>query len=221
MTNLADLNPLLTKELRGRMRGWRAIAILTAYLFLLGGITWLTYALITLNAGSNTDVTSAQLGKFLLGAVVLFQLLFVGLLSPAFTAGIITGEREKQTYDLLMTTLLRPRSIIIGKMGAALAWLLLLVLAVVPLASLSFILGGVAPEELILALVVLLAATYFYGAIGLFWSSVVRSTIVAVVLSLITIAVLVVVAPVIYYMVIAFLFVTNRVIPPATPWFQN
>lgn len=220
MINLADLNPLLTKELRGRMRGWRAIATLTGYLFLLGGITWVTYALITLNA-SNSDVTSAQLGKFLLGAVVLFQLLLVGLLAPTVTAGIITSEREKQTYDLLMTTLLRPRSIILGKMGAALAWLLLVVVAALPLASLSFILGGVAPEELILALVVLLAATYFYGAIGLFWSSVVRSTIVAVVLSLITIAMLTVVLPIFYYMFVAFLFLTNRAPVPATPWYQT
>src|SRR5215212_10587274 len=166
LANLADLNPLLTKELRGRMRGWRAIGILTGYLFLLTGVTWLAYALISSNISEN-DITSAQLGKFLLGVVVAFQLFFVALLAPAFTAGIITGEREKQTYDLLMTTLLRPRSIILGKMGAALAWLLLLVLSVVPLASLSFLLGGVALEEVVLALVLILAATYFYGAIGL------------------------------------------------------
>src|SRR6476660_5789014 len=114
LSNLADLNPLLTKELRGRMRGWRAIAILTAYLFVLAGVTWLAYTLITATA-NGTDLTGAQLGKFLLGIIVVFQMFFVALLSPAFTAGIITGEREKQTFDLLMTTLLRPRSIILGK----------------------------------------------------------------------------------------------------------
>src|SRR3712207_5689083 len=101
LANLAELNPLLTKELRGRMRGWRAIGILTGYLFLLGGVTWLVYALISATA-SDSDLTGATLGKMLLGVVVVFQLFFVALLAPAFTAGIITGEREKQTYDLLM-----------------------------------------------------------------------------------------------------------------------
>jgi ABC-type transport system involved in multi-copper enzyme maturation permease subunit len=213
MTRFAELNPLLTKELRGRMRGWRAIAVLTVYLLVLAGFTWLVYALIALNTNGN-DVSNAQLGKVLLGTVVGFQLFFVTLLAPAFTAGIITGEREKQTYDLLMTTLLRPRSIILGKLGAALAWLLLLVLAVVPIASLSFILGGVAPEELILSLVVILAATFWYGAIGLFWSSVVKSTIVAVVLALLTNAVLLVLAPILYFIVIAFIMFGSNGVPP-------
>ena len=209
LANLAELNPLLTKELRGRMRGWRAIGIMTGYLFLLGGVTWLVYLLISTTA-SESDITSAQLGKFLLGTVVVFQFFFVALLAPAFTAGIITGEREKQTYDLLMTTLLRPRSIILGKMGAALAWLLLLVLAVVPLSSLSFLLGGVALEELVLALVVLLAATFFYGAIGLFWSSVMRSTIAAVVLALLTIGILLGLLPVLYFMALTLISIANR-----------
>ena len=214
MTRFAELNPLLTKELRGRMRGWRAIAVLTVYLLVLAGFTWLVYALIALNA-NGTDVSNAQLGKVLLGTVVGFQLFFVTLLAPAFTAGIITGEREKQTYDLLMTTLLRPHSIILGKMGAALAWLLLLVLSVVPLSSLAFILGGVAPEELILSLVVILAAAFWYGAIGLFWSSVVKSTIVAVVLALLTNAFLLVLAPIIYFIAIAFLTFSGNGVPPA------
>ena len=218
MINPADLNPLLTKELRGRMRGWRAIGMLTIYLFLLGGQTWLVYALIAFNS-SPADIVGAQFGKYLLGVVVIFQLFFVSLLAPAFTAGIITGEREKQTYDLLMTTLLRPRTIVLGKMGAALAWLLLLVLAVVPLSSLAFLLGGVAPEELILSLVVILATAFFYGAIGLFWSSVLRSTIAAVVLALVTIARLVVVAPAVYYMGVTALTLTNNGAPPA--WLQN
>lgn len=214
MTRFAELNPLLTKELRGRMRGWRAIAVLTVYLLVLAGFTWLVYALIALNT-NGTDVSNAQLGKVLLGTVVGFQLFFVTLLAPAFTAGIITGEREKQTYDLLMTTLLRPHSIILGKMGAALAWLLLLVLSVVPLSSLAFILGGVAPEELILSLVVVLAAAFWYGAIGLFWSSVVKSTIVAVVLALLTNAFLLVLAPIIYFIAIAFITFGNNGVPPA------
>jgi ABC-type transport system involved in multi-copper enzyme maturation permease subunit len=218
LANLADLNPLLTKELRGRMRGWRAIAILSAYLFVLAGVTWLVYALISSNV-DESNITSAQLGKFLLGVIIAFQLFFVALLAPAFTAGIITGEREKQTYDLLMTTLLRPRSIILGKMGAALAWLLLLVLAVVPLSSLSFLLGGVALEELVLALVVLLAATFFYGAIGLVWSSIMRSTIASVVLALLTNGILLMLFPVLYYMSFAFVMIANRNGTP--PWMQS
>src|SRR5712691_1446908 len=101
----------------------------------------------------------------------------VSLLTPAFTSGAITSEREQKTYDLLMTTLLPARSVIFGKLGSALAYVLLLILALAPIESLAFMFGGVSPEEIILSQVVMFMAAVLFASIGIFWSTVVRTSV--------------------------------------------
>ncbi len=53
---------------------------------------------------------------FYIGYVVLFNM----LVGPVFLAGSITSERERQTLDLLLTTTLRPWTILSGKLLAGL-----------------------------------------------------------------------------------------------------
>ena len=45
--------------------------------------------------------------------------LLVIFLAPAFTVGAISSERERQTFDLLMTTLLKPRAILAAAFARA------------------------------------------------------------------------------------------------------
>lgn len=163
------------------MRGWRAAVFLTVYLLVISLFALLFYWLLE----STTSFTGepSQVGKNLFRAIVVFQLIMVALLTPAFTAGSITSEREQKTYDLLMTTLLPARSIIFGKLGSALAFVALLILALAPLESLAFIFGGVSPEEIILSQVTVLAAALLYACIGIFWSSFLRSSVASNVLS--------------------------------------
>ena len=149
-----QINPVIVKELRGRMRGWRALIVLVVYLIVLSFITWLTYVAVAGTMNSSGGPESAQVGKFIFAVLVIFQTIMVSLLTPAFTAGSITSEREQKTYDLLMTTLLPARSVVFGKLGSALAFVALLILAIAPLESLAFMFGGVSPEEIIISQVV-------------------------------------------------------------------
>src|SRR5205085_2403086 len=135
-------NPVILKELRGRMRGWRAAVVLTFYLVILSVVTMLFYIMMRATIPSSGSQESAQIGKLLFSVLVIFQMIMVSLLTPAFTAGSITSEREQKTYDLLMTTLLPARSVIFGKLGSALAYVVLLILAIAPLESLAFMFGG-------------------------------------------------------------------------------
>ncbi len=197
-------NPVIVKELRGRMRGWRSVAILVIYLLILSLVTWLTFLAVGSYSSNNYyGGQSSQIGKTIFGVLVGFQTVMVALLTPAFTAGSITSEREQKTYDLLMTTLLPARSVIFGKLGAALAWVALLILAVAPLQSLAFMFGGVSPEEVILSQVVLLMAAVLFASIGIFWSTVVKSSVASNVLTYGTILLQLLVMPFLY-----FLFVT-------------
>lgn len=179
-----ESNPLLIKELRGRMRGARAFIVLTVYLLLLTcftSIVYYAYQLDVTGYGGRADM--AELGKTVFATVVLVEIFMVTFITPAFTAGAISGERERKTYELLRATLLPARKLVSGKLTSALTYMFLLILAAVPLESLAFILGGVVVEELVMALVVLLVTAFAFAAIGLFFSSLVRTTLVSTVLT--------------------------------------
>lgn len=171
---------MLAKELRGRMRGPRAFVVLSCYLLFLVGFTLLIYFLAKLSATSNP---TTPIGKPVFLGLVAFQLGLVCFLAPSFTAGVISGERERQTYDLLMTTPLSLPLIIAAKLFAALAYVFLLIIAALPLLSISLFLGGVAPEEVLIAFLMLFASALLFGTIGLCFSAWVRSTIGAAALA--------------------------------------
>ncbi|MFL5734264.1 MAG: ABC transporter permease [Chloroflexia bacterium] len=190
-------NPVIVKELRGRMRGWGAAVALTLYLVVVSGVSLLFYSLFRSNSGG-VGPDSPQVGKYLFMVIILFQTLSVFLLTPPLTTGAITSEKERKTYDVLVITLLSPRSIIFGKLGAALAFVALLIVALAPLESLTFMFGGVSPEEIILSQVVMLAAAVLFASIGIFWSSLVRSTVASSVLTYGTMIAQLVLIPVLY-----------------------
>ncbi len=177
-------NPLLVKELRGRMRGARAFVVLTIYLLLLSCLASLIYYVYARTSGApGGGPNTAYLGKVIFSSVVLFQLFFVSFIPSALTASAICGERERKTYEVLRTTLLSARRLVLGKLVSALAYVFLLILVAVPLQSLAFMLGGVEVEELVLALVILLVTAFTFAAVGLFCSSLVHTTRAATALS--------------------------------------
>ena len=166
------------------MRGSRAFVVLTVYLLLLSGFVTLLYVVYVASTDNVLGGANGQwIGKFVFGAVVGIELLLVCFIAPAFTAGAISGERERQTYDLLRTTLLPARSLVLGKLASALSYILLLLVAAFPLQSLAFLLGGVAPEEVLIATGLLIATAFLFGASGIFFSSFMRRTLGSTVLT--------------------------------------
>jgi ABC-2 type transport system permease protein len=183
-------NPVTLKELRGRMRGARAFIVLIIYLVLMSAFVTLLYALYVTSGSSYTSLGGYSagpdrqyLGKFVFGSVVGIELLLVCFICPAFTVGAISGERERQTYDLLRTTLLRARALVTGKLISAMSYVMLLLVAALPLQSLAFLLGGIAPEEVAIATLLLLSTAFLYSAAGIFFSSIMRRTLGATILT--------------------------------------
>lgn len=199
-----------SRELRGRMRGRRAFVILTIYLLLLAAIAFGIYAYLQRQAdldaalrmrnaqewfGSLGGVSpgfalSASVGHMLFTGILLLETLLVLILAPAFTASAISSEREHQTLDLLVTTPLSTLGVVVGKLVSALAWVLVLIVASVPLMSLVFVFGSVGPDDVIRAYVLLFSLAFGMGAIGLFLSALVRRTQAATVLASVVVLVL-------------------------------
>jgi hypothetical protein len=172
-------NPVMLKELRGRMRGIRAFMVMTIYLGLMSAFTVLLY-LIYAQANQLTGSTAAgQVGRLLFIGIVGIELLLIIFIAPSFTAGSITGERERKTYDLLQTTLMSSPMFVIGKLESALSYVLLLLLSAIPLQSIAFLFGGVSELEVMLAFVILAVTAIGLGTVGLFFSTSVDRTLSA------------------------------------------
>jgi ABC-type transport system involved in multi-copper enzyme maturation permease subunit len=192
------------KEVRGRMRGRRAFVIVTIYLLLLALFAWgiyqfkLSYPGDIFAAGGivgggqtpsavQAATRSAEIGHALFAGLLMLLTVLVLVLAPALTSGAISQEREKQTLDMLVATPLSTTGMVISKLVSALVYLLLLIVASIPVASVVFTFGGVGPEDVVRAYTLLFAVSFGVGAIGLFFSAVARRTQVATVLSYITV----------------------------------
>jgi ABC-2 type transport system permease protein len=179
-TALSGVTAVAVKELRGRMRGRRAFVVLTVYLLLLAGFGWMVELILErqksgLFAGSGA-LASAQIGQGIFIALMMLETLLVIALAPAFTAGAISMEREKQTLDMLATTPVSSLSIVIGKLLSALTYLVVLILASIPLTAIVFVFGGVAPDDVVRGYVVLLTTALGLCCVGLFWSALMKRT---------------------------------------------
>lgn len=173
---MAEVNPILVKELRSRMRGARAFVLMTIYLVVLSVVTLLLYS--ALASSSGNDINAGRLvGKSLFLTVAAVALVEVCLITPSLTAGAIAGERERQSYDLLISSLLTPWQIVWGKLASALAFAMLLILAVVPIMSLAFLFGGVSLAEMLIALIGLIVTAITYATLGLTWSAIMRGSL--------------------------------------------
>jgi ABC-type transport system involved in multi-copper enzyme maturation permease subunit len=192
---LFAVQTIMVKELRSRMRGRRAFIVLTVYLGILALITWGVYIVVAPNARNMAGDglafgqanASALIGQSIFSLLSIFQMILVCFIAPAFTAGQISLEREKQTLDLLISTPMRPGAIVIGKLAAALAFVVLMIVAAVPITAIVLMYGGASVDDIVRQQVVLLATAFMLGAVGLFFSALLKRTQAATVLTYITV----------------------------------
>lgn len=138
-----QLNPVLGRELKERMRGLKAFLAILVFLGFLTLTVWLVYAgKRGLTVGFDLE-RQTRLGRDVLEWMLSIMLLMLLFLLPGLTAGAIAGERERQTLLPLQITPLTPRAILWGKVMAALAYLVLLIIAALPLFAVAYQLGGV------------------------------------------------------------------------------
>lgn len=162
------LNPVLMKELKVKMRSWKVIILIGIYNLVLTLLT-IFITKISMDEYSFTVSTDVIIGIYTFMAVMQFGL--VTLISPALTAGAISGEREKQTLDILLSTTMKHRSIIVGKLLASLSHMLLLVVSSLPTFSIIFLYGAIGVKELLQLFLFYIVTALTFGSIGIFFST--------------------------------------------------
>lgn len=175
-------NPIIVKDGVVRMRSWRAPLIVTLYLGLLGlfgyGI-FVYYALVA----ATSRVGSAQVGADVFVGLAFIQLALVSLFAPALAAGAISGERERQTLDVLLVSRVSALGIVWGKLVASVAFMLLLILAALPLFAAVFLFGGIDFEQFVVSQLLTVTTAVTLGAVSLFLSAAFRRTLPSTVMA--------------------------------------
>ena len=91
----------------------------------------------------------AEFAESLFFTFMIVQLVLAVVLTPGYVAGAIAEEKDRQTLEYLLATDLRNREIVLSKLVARLANLLLIVLAGLPVLSFVQFFGGVDPDLLL------------------------------------------------------------------------
>lgn len=165
------VGPLVGKELRARSRGWRPVAVVSAFLLsLAAGVTGFLWLL------SRSGWSGPNVGQQVFSALAIGYVLLLAFLTPALSVSSICGERERKTLDLLLVTRASPLGIAIGKLAASVVYVLYLLFASLPAFAVVYLFGGV-PLSMI---GVVLAAAGFtalgYAALGQLLSALFRTT---------------------------------------------
>ncbi len=170
-------NPVLQRELLVNLRMTRAFVLLLVYIALLGVVIYIAWpAKVHVNIGEGDAARLVTL--FFLG-----QYALVSLMVPAFAAGTITGEKERQTYEMLLASPMKPSAMVLGKLLAALCHLAILVFCSLPIVMLCLPLGGVSFYEVLATYIGMAASVTLFGMICVAASSYFTRTIAALVVS--------------------------------------
>jgi ABC-type Na+ efflux pump permease subunit len=160
------LGPIFTRELltvprRGGHYPSRAAMI--GLLGILGITTWQA------TIGFARDATlgeTASFGLLLFQIVAFVQLLLTLFFAALSAAGAVSQEKDRRTFVLLLLTDMRDYEIVLGKLVGALLPILIQLLVTAPVLAMLLLLGGIDPEQVFQAVLVLLASAVAAGSLG-------------------------------------------------------
>ena len=173
------LNPVLRREAQTSLRNWKIFGAITLYIALVaasaGFFVWA-------NVFNSYDFSFDPQSMIMLYALLSgLQLCLILVTVPALTAGSISGERERQTLDLLLVTKMSPFSIVFGKLMSCVGIVILMTIATVPVFAMIFCFGGISLLNLLAVTGFLIVTTCMVGAFSIFMSTVLKKTMISMV----------------------------------------
>ncbi len=176
------LNPIIKKDIKVTARSMKMAWGLMAYEAILAFIFIIALSILSYESDySYQNIYSELISLFPLIGIA--QIGMTALTIPIMTASSISGEKERQTFDIMLTTCLSPGAIVFGKVFSSVAEVMLYVTASIPIMALAFVLGGLSWWTLFLFLVVIFVFATLAGSIGVFCSSISRKSIVSIILA--------------------------------------
>lgn len=178
------INPILKKDLKVSSRSMKLSWSVFAYE---GALTLaFLWALMIIQEENSIRYGSGNIYNsliYLFPVIAVVQVCIIAFITPIITASSISGEKERQTFEVMMTTCMSPFSVVWGKVLSAVVQIMFYVLASFPIMALAFIAGGISWGTLLLFLLAVMLLAFFSGSIGILCSTMCRKSITAVIVS--------------------------------------
>lgn len=179
---MVRLNPIVKKDIRVQARSMKIAWGLFAYEGIMALIFFLAMSFFQVdNSYSSTNIYSNIVMLYPMLAIA--QISILAVVVPIITASSISGEKERQTFDIMMTTSMTPFSIIAGKVTTAMVQGLLFVVGAMPVMALAFVIGGMSWSYLLWFLMIAMLVSLFSASIGICCSALCKKSIVSVIMS--------------------------------------
>lgn len=175
------LNPILEKDLKTKLRGWRSTILICCYVILLIAILFVYFASNNIFNPYNTQTFNPRMAIDAYNLIITFQFALLFLAVPAITATSVSSERERQTLDLMLVTSTPARKIIVGKIMVSLAHTMLLLVASMPVIGVVFFFGGIGFLDILKLVLFYILTSFFVASCGVFFSTVFKRNIVAII----------------------------------------
>lgn len=157
---LAIDNPVLRRELLTALRSNKAFVLHFIFLLALAAVVCLAWP--------QQEVAARSMeARTLFSIFGMGQLVLISVMAPAFSASAMTIEKEKRCLDLLLTSPIRPQTILMGKYLSSVLYLFLLVFSTAPLVAVCVWLPGIDPYEIAGLYTLLVALVACLGMVGL------------------------------------------------------
>ena len=174
------LNPIFESSARRRMRTIKTPIILTLY--------WVSMLIFSLSMLTDFMGQGLQVYMFrrstewIIWATAL-QFFLIVLVAPALSACSIAGERERQTFDLLLITGIGVPRIILGKLMEHFAFLLLLIVGSFPIMMLANVTGGMPISDILMIMLFLAIIAFAALSVGMVVSTFFKRSLSAIVVT--------------------------------------
>lgn len=175
------INPILEKDLKTKLRGWRSTILISCYIILLAIILFIFFAGNDMLSPYRIRGFNPRLAVNAYNILIVFQFALLFLAVPAITATSISSERERQTLDLMLVTKTPARKIITGKIMVSIAHTMLLLIASMPVLGVVFFFGGVGFADIAKLFLFYVVTAFFVASCGVFFSTLFRRNIVAII----------------------------------------
>ncbi len=173
------INPILDREIKTKSRSKKMPVTISIYL---GILALFTYAVVATTIPMSRGIRpSAIIEAF--DVTVIVQLLMVMTVTPMLTATSISGERDRQTLDLMLCTDTSPWTIIFGKIYAAVSTVVLLILLSLPILSIIFILGGSSLVDIGIIYLYYIVSAFTMSTVSIYASTKYKKNITSIVMT--------------------------------------
>ncbi|MBQ2753746.1 MAG: ABC transporter permease [Firmicutes bacterium] len=174
------LNPVLRREIQTSLSNWKVYAAILFYVACLVAVAVVGFWSEIYNS-YDFSFSPGTINE-LYAVMAIMQLVLIIIIVPAITGGSINGERERQTFDLMLVSRMKPFSIVAGKLLAGIAVVILMIIASAPVFAITIQFGGASVKDVLLLMLYFMFSAVCLGSVSILFSALIKKSAVSMVL---------------------------------------